>query len=491
MSKITTLGDVRKTTKFAVSMRPRVPKTPTTSVFGPYLGLDKIPSRAPVGLRSADRDDPYFSQLWDGPSQAWWNSYSRYVTDRRNGNVARNARLDAMLTPAPVETVWTDPMCRLMASLLMWRTATADQVAALTGDTTWRGHTAGSFPAQAARLWSVGMIGTGRLNRPHGSGAAIPTLVRPAGMSQFDKVSLPLSYNRWLSITAGVSVNAPVNYSRHNVLATEAALRIAEFGDVQAVVGESVSSLHALTGHAASGNRRGDFTIIRSDGLRVVVEMSTTVALMKEKIAAWGQALASDPTRSVAVVFLCAGSPTEHYNIDTNVRMTLSRYLIEDPVARVSRLGQRMFVVGWQDWFGQHSAIRDLDKLPVFAVRKDIDKPSGVLTSWRRLNVGDPESTPWADADSERANVAVAVAGCHHMLGMAHFLRDKKTAAAVDNRIEASMVRSAGFTSMPVLPFDRSTFDGRDAPSPQVSAAAFTPGPIALPTIAERVIAAT
>lgn len=110
-------------------------------------------------------------------------------------------------------------------------------------------------------------------------------LLRPTKPGELlHKIERQMSYAEWLSTSAGMPFDSDRQFARHNVLATELGLRMAEFGNVGTALGEKLSSMAMLaytgvrdpvpTTGTAGGS---DLTLVRTDGLRIAVEVTASV----------------------------------------------------------------------------------------------------------------------------------------------------------------------------------------------------------------------
>ena len=64
-----------------------------------------------------------------------------------------------------------------------------------------------------------------------------------------------MSFAEWQALTAGVGWTRGPQHDRHNILSAELGLRVAEYLDVGAVLGESTSRLDLLADRPVSGGQ--------------------------------------------------------------------------------------------------------------------------------------------------------------------------------------------------------------------------------------------
>jgi len=190
-------------------------------------------------VTAARRLDPYWHGLWGDGSQASWLSRSlleRLGTDR----VSRLRDADTSRTRAEaiteITTKRTGARLAALAAVGMWRTVTAEQLAAITGlRTILDGRE--MRPAFQAELVERGTLMTelGWTGPPRSV-----QLYRPVGTG-LDPVTDMLGYADWVAVSGGYPWTRGHQQDRHNLLATELGLRVAEHCDVGAVLGESLS----------------------------------------------------------------------------------------------------------------------------------------------------------------------------------------------------------------------------------------------------------
>jgi hypothetical protein len=80
-----------------------------------------------------------------------------------------------------------------------------------------------------------------------------------------DPISDVLVYADWVAVTGGYPWTRGHQQDRHNLLATELGMRIAELGDVGAVLGESLSRHDLLSPRFAgdTANRCADLAVLQ------------------------------------------------------------------------------------------------------------------------------------------------------------------------------------------------------------------------------------
>ena len=275
--------------------------------------MSDLASACPVAEFDAlSRIDPYWSGMWDRGSAASW--YARPRTEMRLdsgllGSFPRqflhdpDAALARFLLPQNrVEAI------SMLGVLHSWRTATAEQVACFTGSRRFLApYNQPSADAISAHLLDVGIAAdepaTGRFKKR-------TVLLRPSRSDVFEERVMPrLSWGDWLSVTGGQDWDPGGQYDRHNVLATELALRAAEYADVATVWGERFCSVDLLTGRGAGlepidgDQRTADACLVRNDGLRLVIEMTANQNhSFEKKVNRWARLLAERPLAETGVM---------------------------------------------------------------------------------------------------------------------------------------------------------------------------------------------
>lgn len=462
---------------------------PQVSDFGEFVSLSSLPSRAPEGLRAATRDELYYTAVWDSVRDASWEGAHLTRFEMEHEGFSPIKRVRKMMERDPVTELWTSAAMHHYAVVSMWNCLNAQQMAAMTGYATWARMRSGAVPDSAQQLWAHGLIESGKMpyRRP------LPSAVRLGPSKHFSAVSDALSMSQWLSVTGGVPPRRTTGSTRHDMLAAELALRVAEYCDISSVIGESLGLLSHVTNTEGGGFRRADAVAVRPDGLKICFEMTGHPGGVMEKIDNYVEALSRCVDRSTAVVFVNASRApkrTVAFN-GRRVRMAIAKRVLEDPAARAARLSERMFFVDWSDWFGMNSIISDFAMLPVWRMDKSMTKPSSDLNGpWRRLNIGDVDATPWAPGSDESINrTARLISGAHTLWGVPSFLRDASLDLEVETRLNSTIVRDAGFTEHPKRHFheSRTRPDGSRRPSDEELAPAWAPGHIRLPKIAPRV----
>lgn len=461
---------------------------PQTSPFGEFVPLSSLDSRAPARHRAADRQELYYTAMWDSVRDATWEGAHLAQFGIDHEGYTPTKRIARMMQRDPVTSLWTPAAMRFYATAAMWNCANAQQFAAFTGYNGWMSKVSGAIPDTAQQIWAHGLIESGKMSYRN----PLPTAVRLGPSKHFTAVGDALSMGQWLSVTGGVAPRRTTGSTRHDMLASELGLRVAEYCDVTSVIGESLGLLSHVTHTEGGGFRRADVVAVRPDGLKICFEMTGHPGGVADKIDAYVDALSRCPDRSVAVVFInAARAPKRGVAFNARrMRLALSKRILEDPVARAAKLGQRMFVADWSEWFGAGTIIDNFADLPVWGLHPDASVPRGEIEgTWRQVKVGNAEATPWAPNSQDSFDrTARLLSGSHTLYGMPYFLRDESLDSLVETRLHAAIVREAGFTSHPKRHFHhtRTRPDGSTRPRDEELAPAWTPGHMRLPRVTSR-----
>lgn len=295
----------------------------------------------------------------------------------------------------------------MLGALFSWRTMTVEQMAAFVG----QARLASTLDPSPAALFASGVLdlgvfsnglhntdltGRGAVYRT-GKGNAFDTLVK-------DRLSWP----EWISVTGGQRWSPSTNYDRHNILGTELALRLAEFTDVGTVLGERFSSLDMLVGSGlgkaslSHDQRAADLCAVRSDGMRVVFEMTANTGThFYNKVSRWARLLAENPleTSGLCVVFVIIQHPERlaernGYIPRATTYQAIAAATKEFPGSARDRVAERMGVATWREWFPDRGLVHDA----FFTLRAD--RPTGRGADlWEPCDFFDPNPTAAASAD--------------------------------------------------------------------------------------------
>jgi hypothetical protein len=378
----------------------------------PLLPILNVPSACPTDeVRMGNRIDPYWADIWPVGSKASWVD----VRNARAQEAAGVGRLPAYLTAdeATTDNKLVDPNrlphhLNILSVLDSWRTATGEQLAAFTGQTALAtGRSQTMTDLFTSELVDVGIFSNVLFNTRNTARGA---LYRPATGNAFEKKVAPnLTYTEWVATTGGISARVGGGqHDRHNIIATELALRVAEVCDIGNVVGEKLS-LADLLGYTGLGlpskgkgyTRAADFTIIRQDGLRIAVEVTATLGRALDlKMQHWAELLEDRrmDDSGLAVLFILVDKPGGSTRGANAVRNSVFKQIRETvrntPGPNFDRVANRIGVADWREWFPQPGVVSpsffELD-----CWRPTGDPAGGTETLWEPASFLNQESLPF------------------------------------------------------------------------------------------------
>ena len=363
--------------------------------------------------------DPYWSAMWDGPRAAHWVSQKTAARHRDLGG-----KLSRIPSGGPVQ--FDDPRLRrehelsVLGALAMWRTASTEQIGALTGFPAWASKPS-HLPLAGQLLFRAGVIQRGLLGSARDE---MPLVLRPETRGNFGRLSDLLSMRDLLAVTAGTPWGSGSQFDRHNLIATELGLRIAQWcPGAASVVGELLSRVKMMVPDIGAGNSRaGDLTIVRKDGLRIVVEITaSTGQSAANKIERWAQALVEDKSGSLVVLFVETAHPDEANTTSNYLRNKILAAARSDIDMVAAKVLNRMFTVRWDDWFPEPGRVSpDFPVLPAVSLSGD----------GGRVDLLDPQSQGPGQVD--RAEALTFLSASHGLLGVPYALRNPQRAGEID-----------------------------------------------------------
>lgn len=415
------------------------------------MPLAELPSACPYApVRSGVRLDPYWAGIWTVGSTARWRSLSTMRRREALGLAVRKAQERAWSQQEAIEQILAARRQRRLAHVAavnLWRTMTTEQLAAMTGTVTL----ARRRSLEVDLLFAAGLVQKGRFVLDDAKGRRAPGLLRPDPMTRLEPFTSRLSYREWVGLTAGQPWRWGSQFDRHNLIATELALRVAEHCGVAAVFGEALAALDVLTrsGEPALAARAADAVLVRRDGLRIALEVTAHAGVtFAGKVSRWARTLAQDRSGSLVVVFVDAAHPDldgqARCSLENGMRGKLVRAIARDLDAVLARVWERMFVVSWRDWFpGPGQVLRAFPGLPV---RRPAGVGPGATTRWEGLDLLDPFGYELEPGPHEAALLVNANA----VLGQPCWLRSEQSADQPD--LDAAVLATHGVTELPVLP---------------------------------------
>jgi len=407
---------------------------------------------ATAGASLAERIDPYWASVWATGSQAAWLSADQARRQVASGLGRLPQHLDVDEAPA-LEAIlsqrnWAKRL-NALAVLDSWRTVTGEQMAAITGD----GDLASGKSDTMSCLFGAGVADAGIFTNGlfNTRDTARATLYRPSRSTAFAQDIEPhLTYPEWVGVTGGHGWESGSQFDRHNLLATELGLRVAELCEIGAVVGEKLSTwdLLAHTGAgfpAASGVKRAaDATLIRTDGARVAVEITATSGPNFEgKVRRWAELLSNRRMADSGLVVMFVLAPQPDKKVRTGEMLTMVRKNIaaatrDFPGVPFDRVASRMFVANWQDWFPAPHRV-DASFFALEAWRAT----GPAYDLWEKASVLDPFDTEFIPRDEAKA--LAAVNNLSSVRSVPHWLRTGKP-----RELWPAAVTALGYTGIPV-----------------------------------------
>lgn len=408
--------------------------------------LSTLPSRCPdPELRADQRIDPYWAPLWNVGSTAVWLSRSNAERMAAAGLATPRAlELSRTVEEATLQLAHgTRSKFRLatLAALAMWRTATDQQVASIIGSPNI------TFPRSVDRdvLWASGLVQRGQFisGMPR---TRLPGLLRVSNTHKLDLLESMLSYRDLIGVTSGQPWRWGSQHDRHNLLATELALRAAEYTNVAGVFGEQLGPavlLHPECG-ANRSSRTADAVMVRGDGMRIAVEMTSSATdNMTSKIARWVDVLTSDKSRGLAVVFV----EMPHPDREEHVNRKLERIIVESTgtmSAALADVPARMMVARWREWFpGYHQATRSFLSLSAHRPTGRRAGKGRLSSVWESVSLLDPFDLVFEHPRDDSLEI---LENQNLLYGIPYWLR---TGAGPVAELDRAVLATAGLTAEP------------------------------------------
>lgn len=335
--------------------------------------MARLQSRCDVpGVWAGERFDVFYDGLWEGGSNAVWLNRELAARQEQAG-FAKLPKVMAMARRDASASMWSGRFraerLRMLAALDSWRTLTCEQAAAFAG-------APGLLDVRSMiprSMWNLDLVDVGQFRGLTGRGfTRRGWLFRPARGDAFDTEVMPnLTWPEWMSVTAGMPFNVGGQFDRHNVLAAELGLRLAEFADIGTVLGEKLSRAELLCSHMPTTllpkgeGKAADLTVVRPDGLRIAVEVTAnTSPTFTSKVERWAALLDSAPIAESGLVVLfvvCAPGDLDgdesgpeavsHRTLRNVVARRIAHAVRDYPGQVGDRVADRMFLASWQEWF--------------------------------------------------------------------------------------------------------------------------------------------
>lgn len=376
-----------------------------------------------TGFAAGDRLDPFYDGLWSAGSRGVWAS----APETRRQMEAGLGDLDGMSVIDSDEAlkVVTDPANfeRLLPALGVienMRTTTIEQLSALTA----HNYTTARMRTLLSAAFAAGLIDIGRVSDLLGNGiSSVPGyLLRPAKGRQriFDKkIRRHLTLPEQISVTGGYPYSTGGQYDRHNIISVEMLLRAAELLDIGTIVGEKHCTADMLFGSGLGrrelvGGIRGDGMIVRDDGMRIAIEMtsSANAADMWRKVRGWAEHMDSSSFARNGVIVLFVIAPSFESNhtesaLVSNVKRSVKRAMSMFPGSGKVRMRDRFAIAHWTDWFPTRDTVD-----PSFLSLRSRTRTGTGEDMWLDVDLLDDERYD-ADFSFDAEAVIGNLAACH------------------------------------------------------------------------------
>lgn len=358
------------------------------------VALLSAKSRCRPGVKGVGyRADPFYGQIWPGThtgGQVVWMSYSQAVSAEQAGVWSVRGGMPDM-TPDEALDFLENHKHRniavgIVASVVAWQAATEDHLAAILG----RRWGLGDESKMLTALWVSGMLSHGSFvagSKQRKGKVTLPDVWRVGDYRRIEKFLNRVSYAEWLSVTGGQHWRTNSAVGRHGIMATELSIRAGELcPSLGAVYGERFAKWKLLVPGDTSG-RVADAVWVRSDGLKIAVEVTASTGQKLHKRAReWAEVLARDTDSELFVLFV---DVSPHRSIWSDVQKALRNATSESLDATIAESNRRLAAARWDDWFpavGQVS--QDFSSLPCVNGRGEA------------VDLADPFSVPYGAGPS-------------------------------------------------------------------------------------------
>lgn len=318
--------------------------------------------------------------------------------------------------------------------LFSFRTVTGEQLAALTGDARY------TQPRSrlVADLRRAHLVQMGKIRETF---AGQQLVFRLGAEASFNELLARLTPGELMAVTGGLSWRAPTHYDRHNVLATELGLRLAEYSMWTAgVLGERFATFDHLAGRGVGlepvpANGRGaDLVIVGVDGRRVAIELTTNVnRRLREKAAAWTRLMqqTSLERSGLTVVFLVVTPDDGDRNgMRSAVYGALKRATLQFPGHLGDRTAERIGVATWHEYFPAAHVVSEAFTLLT------ADRPTGRASAlWESCDF-------LVQGDTDRHALAAAIDSIAGLGGSPHWLKPRTAQAPASYPIQPGLTEA-------------------------------------------------
>lgn len=334
-----------------------------------------LSSLAPAGLTMPERPDLFWPHEFAPGGRVTWHASESELSTHKARQRFR-ALLDSRSGP--------DTLAALSA-MDAWGIFTGHHAALMTGNK--------AFIGRSKVLTELLELGVLDLGAPHAWDAHKSktryyrrSMAGPLG--RLTSVMTPEELHAVRGDTAVWSI--PSGHDRHDVLALDLGMRVAEYHrEYVGVLGEKHSKAMDMRSHLGEKyHHRGDATLVRDDGLRLVLELtSSRTQFLQEKIERWARWMNQNPLQrtGVMVLFVAAPSPVKRSAATLRQVQTLvERGFRSEFGKQKGSTRLRVGVVEWREWLDAPGSMT-----PAF---ED-------LTIWITRRAGQWEQYPLAGAE--------------------------------------------------------------------------------------------
>lgn len=397
--------------------------------------LSELTSKC-ASLAAPSRIDPYWGGQWALNSDAVWSSAKLAQSQQTSGightpaalQIEEKKAVQNILSPRG----WNQRL-DLLSVVDSWRTVSAEQAAAFTGHRLLANPTTSGVPSLfAANILDLGAFSSGLF----GTRTPLSNMIyRPSYSRVMEEEIIPhMTFAERVAVTGGYGWTSGGQYDRHNLLATELGLRVAEYLKVGTVLGEKMSTYDLLAGSGIGRQfskegaaKRADLTVVRPDGLRIAVEITASMSdNFDAKVRSWAKLLSERPleTSGLTVLFVAADHPEKiRANTDAGtssvrgrIYAAIKRAVREFPGTSMDRIAARMGVATWREFFpASHVASERFMGLTAdFALGAAGEK-------WKSVDMMDTVALPFSPSPYFDAEAVITNAS--HLGAVPHWLR--------------------------------------------------------------------
>lgn len=380
----------------------------------------EIPSACTTpGFTAADRVDLFWAGVRSagtGQVAISWTSRSSLERYKMTGIAHPNSRIRWSQDEALDKTRDDPTRLQALGAIHFWRTITTEQIAAIIGSP----FTGSSRSIDLPLLFAAGLAQRGAVFANERRAIA-PMLWRPDISARSLFFENRLSYAEWLGVYAGQEWSWGSQSERHNLIATELSLRVAEYTQIGTVFGELLageSLLFPFQKQLAKSRRSADAVWVREDGVRIIVEATAASnAAFRSHIEHWIEALILDTERSTIVLFVDIRDPDNHKDhLDTAMRRHIVDAVTASPERVEARVGERIAFARYRDWFPGPRLVHS----SFFGLAAE--RPTGRSGErWEPVDLLDPFAVSFSPADPESARAPILHGG--NLFGVPYWLR--------------------------------------------------------------------